>query len=167
MGGSSFGLSALTGFIAKGLNLSGKKHQYLMAMVQSFAGAPQSEEDKTRAHELKLREIDGKEKRQRLMYEDVDKARGERGEYRSFTRRVLAFTVPFVFFMIAVMAVMSVIKNVPAVSIPVTNQHEILWGIVSWTSQGVQELKGFVILPWVKQWAFMIGGFYFGISATK
>ena len=63
--------------------------------------------------------------------------------------------------------IISLAKGVPGVSIPTTSEHNILFGLVTWTSHNVEQLQGLVWMPWFQLWFFMIGGFYFGRMASK
>jgi len=166
-GGGSFVLSAVMSFIGKGIGVSATKNAGLMSVIQSLSAAPKTEQDKKRDHDIRLRNITFKDAQEKRAFDDVKSARGMTGKFVGITRRVLAWTVPFMIMALFVVAIISIYKNVPAVSIPVITHHSFLFGLASWTSSKIQELRGLYMPVWFPTWVFMIGGFYFGREAAK
>jgi len=166
-GGGSFLLSSVMSFIGKGISLSGSKNASMMNVIQSISGGPKTEEDKKRDHEVYLKNMDFKNTQEKRAFDDVKSARGMTSRFVGITRRGLAWTIPFIIIALFVVALISIYKDVPAVSIPITEQHSVLFGLVSWTTHTIQELHGLYIPAWFQTWVFMIGGFYFGREAAK
>ena len=163
VGGGSFGLAGITGMLTKVISAGAARHQNLLDLLSR----PQSEEDKKRAHDLAMRQLISRDTYDKRLYEDVAAARKMTSRFVGLTRRGLAWSTLFLLGVLGVVAIISIFKNVAAVSIPISNYHNILFGLVSWTSHTALTLSGFVWMPWFQMWFFMIGGFYFGREATK
>lgn len=165
------GLDLLTG--AGSFGLSGG-----LSLIKNVldVGAKKTEEDKKRSHEITLSVIAREKQQAADEHEDVQRARDMvsdvdkttlSGSFMGWTRRILAMTVPFLVIALVVIAIISLAKGIPGVSIPTTSEHNILFGLVTWTSHNVEQLQGLVWMPWFQLWFFMIGGFYFGRMASK
>ncbi len=166
-GGGSFLLSSIVGGIAKKIGIGGNQNKAMFDTFKSLAATPKTEEDKARDHELKLKEIEWKDKQSGRTYDDLKSARGMTSKFVGVTRRGLAWTVPGFIIAIVVVGIISIYKGFPAVSVPISSNHSLLFGLISWTSHSVQEMKGLYIPGWFQTWVFMVGGFYFGREATK
>lgn len=166
IGGGSFGISSLIGFISKGFNVSAQKHRDMINALSALTQAP-TEEDKKRTHELALQELTFKDEGEKRTYNDIQNARHMQSRFVGITRRGLAWSTLFLLLLLGIAAFISLYQHVPAVSIPTTSTHSLFFGLFNWTSHGVQELTGLAWLPWFQTWFFMIGGFYFGREATK
>ena len=166
-GGGSFVLSAVMSFIGKGIGASATKNAGLMNVIQSLSAAPKTEQDKKRDHDIRLRDITFKDSQEKRAFDDVKAARGMTSKFVGITRRGLAWTIPFMIMALFILAIISIYKNVPAVSIPIITHHNFLFGLASWTSSTIQQLHGLYMPAWFQTWVFMIGGFYFGREAAK
>ncbi len=166
-GGGSFLLSSIVGGISKKIGIGGTQNTAMFDTIKSLASTPKTEEDKARDHELKLKQIEFKNSQSDRTYADLKSARSMTSRFVGVTRRGLAWTVPGFIIAIVVVGIISIYKGMPGVSVPISSTHAILFGLVSWTSHSVQELKGLYIPGWFQTWVFMVGGFYFGREATK
>lgn len=97
--------------------------------------------------------------------EDVQNARAYDSDGTRWTRRIISMVVVLFFITLAILAFLCAYGHVAPISMPVEITHQFL--LFSWKTTKILKLYGFAYFPWMPQFFFMIGGFYFGIKVSS
>ena len=167
-GGSSFVGSAIIGLIGKAINNGKDKHVAMMDIFNALAKSPKTEEDKKRAHELALKQLEWHHQSEKMTYQDIHNARSMQSRFVGVTRRVIAWAIiPFFLAAMVVLALYSVYSHYPALSVPVTTTSSFLFGLIKSENTVIKQVHGLLIPGWFPTLMFMVCGFYFGRESIK
>lgn len=166
IGGGSFITAAITGLLSNVFKGNLQKHTDLINALGGIAHQP-TEEDKKRTHELEIQRLALKSEGDKRSFKDVQNARKMTNRFVGITRRGLAWSLIIIPLVWAISSLVSVWTHAPSMTVPISHDHSVLFGIYKWTTTNLVEVKGVFMISWFQQLLFMVYGFYFGREATK
>lgn len=116
--------------------------------------------------EMRRMEIEHMTQRQTLSDESADRAAKRVDRMGAWTRRTIALTVIGYLF-VAPVLLMLFSKDTPIIYAYPESESGWLWFMTGPEKLRFIEAEGFTILPFQRQLAAMIAGFYFGAGAVK
>jgi len=97
--------------------------------------------------------------------EEVKNARAMDSDGTRWTRRIISMVVVLFFITLTALAILCAYGHTAPVSMPVETTHHFL--LFSWKTTKILTMYGFAYFPWMPQFFFMIGGFYFGVKVCN